>query len=143
VDGAEASGTDCSTIELLTVTVGRVRCGFPAKEVDAVHRAARPQPLPGAPPIVEGILNISGQIVPLLDLRRRLGLPFQPVRAHQHLVVLRGGQLEGPAPDARGVARLPDGLLLIYDPSRFLDAAEVHDVDAALEAFCSQGGDDA
>lgn len=149
-----------STIELLTATVGGVRCGFAATDVVAVHHAARPQLLPGAPPIVEGVLNIRGQIVPVLDLRRRLGLPYEPVRAHQHLVVLRDDQRqlavrvdraegvetsptdaidpvppEGESSMVRGVARRRDGLLVIYDPARFLGPAEAECFDAALASW--------
>jgi purine-binding chemotaxis protein CheW len=151
-----APGHATSTIHVLAVEVGGMRCGFVAEDVVGVHRAARPQPLPGAPLMVEGMLNVRGEIVPLLDLRRRLGLPAGPLRASHHLVVLRSGGLlavrvdraqailampadalreaprEGGDVPAHGVARLPDGLLLIYDPARFLSLAEADALDAAL-----------
>ena len=146
------------SIAVLAVSVGGLRCGFVAEDVVSVHPAARPQPLPGAPPIIEGILNIAGRIVPLLDLRRRLGLAPERLRARQHLVELRvqnqhvavrvdraeslattpGDAIsdvpaEGRAVIANGVIRLPDGLLVIYHPSRFLDPAEMDQIEAALE----------
>lgn len=158
----ETLQSDFAAIAVLAVTIGGLRCGFIAEDVVAVHPAARPQPLPGAPPIVEGILNIAGYIVPLLDLRRRLGLVPDRLRAHQHLVELQGRNrhvavrvdraesLEVTPGDAIdevpasgravmpcGVLRRPDGLLVVYDPARFLDPAEADQVEAALQTWPS------
>ncbi len=45
-------------------------------------------PLPGAPEIVEGVINVRGTIVPVFNLRARFGLPARPVDPSQHLVIL-------------------------------------------------------
>lgn len=47
-------------------------------EVDKVQEVIRAQPMTGVPlanPVVEGLINLRGQIVTALDLRRRLELP--------------------------------------------------------------------
>lgn len=50
---------------------------FYGVEIAAVREIIRMQsitPVPGAPPFVEGIINLRGQVIPVLDLRKRLGL---------------------------------------------------------------------
>ena len=47
-------------------------------EVERVQEVIRAQPMTGVPlanPVVEGLINLRGQIVTALDLRRRLELP--------------------------------------------------------------------
>ena len=48
-------------------------------------------PLPGAPAVVEGVVNVRGTVVPVLDLRARFGLPPRAVDPGQHLIILGGG----------------------------------------------------
>jgi purine-binding chemotaxis protein CheW len=57
--------------ELLIFEIGASRFGLPSADVREVLRAVTIVPLPGAPPIVEGLINVRGRIVPVLDIRRR------------------------------------------------------------------------
>jgi len=61
-------------------------------DVDAVQEVLRFQtmtPVPLAPPVVAGLINLRGQIVTALDLRRRLELPERPPDLLPTNVVLR------------------------------------------------------
>jgi purine-binding chemotaxis protein CheW len=49
--------------------------GVPVPLVQEVIRFQDMTPVPLAPPAVEGLINLRGQIVLAIDLRRRLGLP--------------------------------------------------------------------
>jgi len=48
--------------------------GVPVPQVQEVIRFHDMTPVPLAPPAVEGLINLRGQIVAAVDLRRRLGL---------------------------------------------------------------------
>jgi purine-binding chemotaxis protein CheW len=64
-----------------------------ALDIERVQEILLPPPLtrvPGAPPEVAGLLNLRGQIVPAIDLRRRLGLPEGQSPSDAPHVVLRG-----------------------------------------------------
>jgi purine-binding chemotaxis protein CheW len=134
-----------------------VRAGL----VREIQRAALPATLPGAPAIVSGLLNVRGELVPVVDLRARLRLPARPLRASDHLIFcrIRGRTLCFPVdraidlveidPDrVRGtetvvgggrrmadhVARLADGLMVIPDLAALLDADAELLLDRALSA---------
>jgi purine-binding chemotaxis protein CheW len=49
--------------------------GVPVPQVQEVIRFQPMTPVPLAPPAVEGLINLRGQIVLAIDLRRRLSLP--------------------------------------------------------------------
>jgi purine-binding chemotaxis protein CheW len=146
------------TVDIVVFEAGGQRYGLPAADVREVLRAAALTPLPVAPAVIEGVLNVRGVIVPVLDLRARFRLPPKDLEPGDHLIVatlgprvvaLRADQALGllrlPADhveDARrlvsgaeyvaGVARLEDGLLLIHDLRTFLSASEAATLDEAL-----------
>jgi len=52
--------------------------GVPVPQVQEVIRHQPMTPIPLAPGAVEGLINLRGQIVVAIDLRRRLGLENRP-----------------------------------------------------------------
>ena len=120
--------------------------GVDVLEVQEVLSAQRLTPVPLAPDVVEGQINLRGQIVPALELRRVLKLvPSAPgqdrfsvvARSPHGLVSLQVDEigdvmdLDGsgfePPPDnvdpairslLRGVYKLKDRLLLVLDTAR-------------------------
>jgi purine-binding chemotaxis protein CheW len=145
-------------LEVLVFEVGGRRYGLPAADVRELIRAVAVVPLPGAPPLVEGVINVRGRVVPVLDVRARLGLPAKPPEPADHLIVARAGERPvalrvdratdlvrlDPAgvEEARGlvpglgragwVARLADGVLLVHDLVAFLSQGEAARLDDAL-----------
>jgi len=149
---------DSRVAHLLAFTLDGRPLALFASAVTEVARAVSVSLLPKAPPIVEGVINYRGSVVPVLDIRRRFGQPPKPVELEQHLIVARaGGRLvairvdratdviaveaaaiesaAASAPGAEylaGIARLPDGLLVIHDLDTFLALDEGAQLDAAL-----------
>ena len=78
-------------VDILTFDLDGQRYGFPADSVVQVVQMVAISPLPGAPAIVEGVVNVRGAIVPVFDLRARFTLPPRPLDPGQHLVILRAG----------------------------------------------------
>lgn len=160
VRAAEAATADALVDLLLFLLDGRpfaVRLG----QVERVTAMAAFTPLPGAPPVVAGIINIGGRFLPVLDVRARLGLVPRFPRLADGLIVVRlaartvalwidhvEGTLHLPAaslvPADRvvpgggwfdAVTALPDGPVFIHDVDRFLSMTE----EAALDAALAQG----
>lgn len=135
------------------------RYGIPLADTREFLRVPSIVLLPKAPLIVEGIVNIRGTVVPVLDLRKRFRLPEKLPHPADHLVVAQAGSrlvalrvdrvlgIEDVDPkdieDATaitpraeyvaGVAKLPDGLVLIHDLRTFLADSEARDLDGALD----------
>src|SRR5436309_14010618 len=71
--------------EVLIFEVGSQRYGLPAAGVRELVRAVTVTPLPRAPAIVEGVIDLRGTIVPVLDIRARFRLPAKPPEPPHHL----------------------------------------------------------
>lgn len=150
-------GRAAAPTALLVVEVDGRRCGFSVEAVVELLRMVASTSLPKAPAHVDGVIDVHGTVVAVLDLRARLGLSRRPARPSDHLVLARlqdrtvalrvdrildlatvvPTTLEDalglpPQPHLRGVARLDDGLLLIHDIGAFLSADEAAVLDDAL-----------
>lgn len=141
---------------LCTFTLDGHCCGVAVERVQEVVPPQELTRVPLAPPAVRGLINLRGQIVTAIDLRRRLGLAETPPgRRSMNVVVSTGAEamsllvddvgevLEAdesqfePAPDPlrgpareliRGAYKLDDRLLLLLDVDRALDLTGVpHD----------------
>lgn len=63
--------------------------GLSITAVERVVNAVELTPLPGAPAAVLGAIDLAGNIVPVLDIRQRFGLPERDVRPSDQLVIAR------------------------------------------------------
>jgi purine-binding chemotaxis protein CheW len=144
---------------LLVFHVSGRQCALRLVEVERVVRAVEVAPLPKGPPVVLGVINVAGEICPVLSMRSRFGLEAETVEPRHQFVLARAGRrkvalvvdearavLELPtemifqAPEilpglesVKGIATLPDGLLVIHDLERFLSLDEASALDAAME----------
>lgn len=135
------------------------RYGLPLAATQRVLPMVAVSPLPSSPDVVLGAINFHGDVIPVLDVRCRLGLPsvdYGPAarlliaRAMRRIVALPVDEVSGVAevpaesvvaPDAvlpgigrvSGIAALADGLLLIHDLDTFLSIEEERQLAGALE----------
>jgi purine-binding chemotaxis protein CheW len=148
-------------LEVLIFELGGQRYGLPSAVVRELVRAVTIVSLPKAPAIVEGVIDVRGSVIPVLDIRERFGLPPKPLEHTDHFVVARAGasrlvairadraldlvrldaaQIEDVTASVRGVehvagvAKLPDGLVIIHDLETFLSSAEAAALAAAMTA---------
>ena len=146
------------TQRLLVFTLDGQRYGLPMERVERVLRAVEVTPLPGAPEVVMGMIDVQGRVIAAADPRRRLGLPERELQLGDQLVIarcarrtvaLRVDAVTGlidydqrelvPPRDivpgighVAGVVRTEDGLVLIQDLERFLSLDEERSLDEAL-----------
>ncbi len=143
---------------LVVVRLDRERYGVPIEHVHEIIRMQEVTRVPRAPGFVEGVINLRGQVIPVIDLRRRFGLPTAERDGACRIVVVEmNGARVGVVVDAvlevmripesatvppeeilaasqvaflRGVAKHGDGLILLLDLQRVL---EVHEQQALAE----------
>ncbi len=80
--------------QFCTFRLDHLTFGVGVDEVQEVIRAQQMTPVPRAPGVVEGLINLRGQIVTALDLRRRLELDPRPDGAEPMMVIVRAAQGE-------------------------------------------------
>lgn len=124
--------------------------------------------VPGALPFVEGVTNLRGKVVPVIDLRKRLALPASGEGKEMRIVVLEVGseyvglivdgvsevlripysQIEPPSsvvhgPDADyilGIAKLETKLVILLDADKLLSLDEKQAVSAAYDRQLEASG---
>jgi len=153
-------------VEVVVFEIGGQRYGLPAADVQELLRAVAVVPMPRAPAIVKGVINLRGRVVPVLDIRSRFGLPARDIEPADHLIVAHAGPRlvalhvdravdlvplnAADVEDARGlvpgtdyvswVARRDTDLILIHDLATFLSRAEAAALEEALSADGAKGG---
>jgi purine-binding chemotaxis protein CheW len=65
---------DSGDVQLATFVVGRFLFGIDVLRVQEVLRFQKMTRVPLAPPVIVGLINLRGQIVPAIDMRHRLCL---------------------------------------------------------------------
>ncbi len=131
-----------------TFVVHDLFLGVDVLKVQEVLRYQQMTPVPRADGVIEGLINLRGQIVTAFDMRRRLGLPGRPEGQTPMNVVVRnddgavsllvdeigdvievGGDDFEQAPETisraareviEGVYKLPDRLLLVLSAEKAL-----------------------
>jgi purine-binding chemotaxis protein CheW len=63
------------------------RYTLPLTHVERVVSAAYITPLPHAPPIISGVINIQGHILPVINLRKRFHLPERELELSDQFLV--------------------------------------------------------
>jgi purine-binding chemotaxis protein CheW len=147
-------------IDLLRFDVADRRGALFVKDVAEVVRAMTITPLPSSPRVFEGIIDLRGSILPVVNLRSRLGVAERDLAVTDRFIVARTSgrsialrvdkadevlsvaNMEideairslGASDMLTGAARLRDGVILIFDVDAFLTATELEELDAALAA---------
>ena len=149
-----------SSLRLVVFALDGQRYALHLAVVERIVRVVEMTPLPNAPDIVLGVVNIQGSIIPVVNVRRRFRLrdleddPAQRLilaRTSRRSVALVVDSAEGVIEPHRddvtgaekilpgleyveGVVKLQDGLLLIHDLDRFLSLDEEKELERILAA---------
>lgn len=162
----EEDRNEAASVDTMQFVLDAARYALRIDHVREVVRAASIARLPSAPPVIEGVLDVRGALIPALDLRQRFGHAPKVLWPDQYFIVAQAGAravalrvdaapllLEIPD-DAiddpqsvtsvvggyiAGVARLPDGVVLIHDPATFLSQSEAESLEQAM-AKARDGG---
>jgi purine-binding chemotaxis protein CheW len=99
----------------LRLGIGAENYALPVDRVLEVAELGDVTPLPGSPPVVMGVCNLRGQVVPVMDLAKVLDLPQG--RAERIVVVELGELRAGLAVDAVvDVGELPEASEQVDSP---------------------------
>ena len=82
--------------ELVAFRIGEARYAIDIQSVREIRGWSPATPLPNAQPFMQGVVNLRGIVLPVMDLGRRLGgPPSEPSARHAVIVIEQGGRLVG------------------------------------------------
>lgn len=146
--GTEGNGL----LQLVTFGIDHEEFGVEILKVQEIIRSVDITRVPKAPDFVEGVINLRGHVIPIIDMRKRFGLPpREPDHRTRIIVVEITGRIVGfmvdsvsevlripsatvePPPDMiagvdsrylNGVGKLADRLLILIDLEKVLSNTE-------------------
>ena len=144
---------DSSLIQLVTFKIGEEEFGVDILKVQEIIRMMPITKVPNAPPFVEGVLNLRGKVIPVIDMRKRFGLRAAERDSRTRIKVMDlQGQVVGFVVDAvsqvlrikestvepppavvagigaeymKGVGKLEDRLLILLDLDKLLNPQDL------------------
>jgi purine-binding chemotaxis protein CheW len=154
--GSSIAGT---TAQLVVFMMDEQRYALRLEAVRRVVRSVEITPLPKAPEIVLGMINVQGWIVPVVNVRKRFRLPEREVELSDQFIIARlSRRMVALVVDAvsdvvpctesqivasekilpglehvEGVLKLSDGMILVHDLDRFLSLDEEQALEEAMQ----------
>ena len=144
---------DAELQQLVTFSIGEEEFGVDILKVQEIIRTMEITRVPRAPEFVEGVINLRGKVIPIIDLRMRFGLTSREHDKHTRIIVIEinnmvvgfvvdsvsevlripANTIEPPPPVVSGleseyisgVGKLADRLLILLDLDRLLSTEEV------------------
>jgi purine-binding chemotaxis protein CheW len=139
-------------LQLVSFKLREEEFGVDILQVQEIIRMQEITNVPNAPSFVEGVINLRGRVIPILDLRKRFGLEAKEHSKTTRIIVVMIGQVtvglivdevsevlrlpedtvEPPPPIVagiesdyiKGVGKLEDRLLILLDLNKILSGEE-------------------
>lgn len=111
-DSFESSGekipSSMSVLQLVTFKLGGEEYAIDILKVQEIIRMVEITSIPSAPEYVEGVINLRGKVIPVINLRKKFGLPVKSVDTQFRIMVVNVGVKIGIIVDSVSeVLRLP------------------------------------
>jgi purine-binding chemotaxis protein CheW len=105
---SNASDVD-ALLQLVSFSIGDGEFGVDILKVREINRMVEFTRIPNAPDYVDGVINLRGKVIPIVDLRCRLGIERKDHDKHTRIIVAElSGRVVGFVVDAvKEVLRIP------------------------------------
>ena len=96
-------------LQLVSFSIGDEEFGVDILRVQEINRMLDVTRVPNAPEYVDGVINLRGKVIPIVDLRQRFGMERREHDKNTRIIVVElSGQVLGFVVDAvREVLRIP------------------------------------
>ena len=161
-DARGAATSDAELLQLVSFVVGNEEFAVPILAVQEINRMMQITAVPQSPPFVEGVINLRGKIIPVIDLRKRFGMPPAEDSSDARIIVVEVAQrvigftvdrvnevlriaadIVDPAPQMvvgvdsefiQGVGKLEDRLLILLSLEKLFHDQDMVAIDAVEPA---------
>ncbi len=147
---------DGAILQLVTFKLGTEEFGVDILKVQEINKMMNITRIPNAPAFIEGVINLRGKIIPIVDLRKRLGFREQPYDKSTRIIVVEleglvlgfivdsevlripGNTIEPPpsmvagieSEYIEGVGKLDDRLLILLELKKIFSSPERKDIES-------------
>ncbi len=149
-------------LQLVSFEVGNEEYAVPILSVQEINRMMQITRVPQSPEFVEGVINLRGKIIPVVDLRKRFGLTELENSDDVRIIVVEvvnrvigftvdrvnevlriNSSIVEPPPSmvcgidtdyVQGVGKLDDRLLILLHLEKLFSAAEIAEIDQGVKA---------
>lgn len=150
-DVMKSSGSDV-ILQLVTFTLGSEEYAVDILKVQEINRMKEITRVPNSPPYVEGVINLRGKVIPVVNLRKKFGLAEKESDEQSRIMIMdiQGitmglvvdsvsevlrvpSDIVEPTPPMasdistefiKGIAKLEDRLIILLDMDRLLGKTE-------------------
>ncbi len=157
----EQGGALSEQLQLVSFHIGDEEFAVDILNIQGINRMVEVTKVPNAPDYVEGIINLRGRVIPIIDLRKRLGLQEKEYDKDTRFIVveltnkvigfivdsvnevlrINSSITEPPPPVVAGVdsefitavGKLEDRLLILLDIERVLSSTEQKELSRLVE----------
>ncbi|MCL1985384.1 MAG: chemotaxis protein CheW [Betaproteobacteria bacterium] len=155
-DPSELGHKDAELLQLVTFNIAEEEFGVDILSVQEIIRLMQITTVPRAPACIEGVINLRGKVIPVIDMRKRFNLPAVERDNRTRIIVMEfGAKIVGflvdavsevlripantvePAPAVvsgvgseyiKGVGKLDDRLLILLDLDSLLEGMDISSV---------------
>ena len=79
--------------QLVILSIDEHQYALQLCDIERIVRMVEITPLPKAPEIVMGVINVQGRIIPAVNIRSRFGLPLREIDMNDQLIIAHGSKL--------------------------------------------------
>jgi len=148
-------------LQLVSFNIGEEEFGVDILRVQEINRMTHVTRVPNTPEYVVGVINLRGKVIPIIDLRLRLGLPKKAYEKDTRIVVveidnkvigfivdsvnevirINKNIAEPPPPMVSGIdsdfitaiGKLQDRLLILLDLHRVITIESIKNIEELVE----------
>jgi len=152
----ELGHRDAGLLQLVTFNIAEEEFGVDILSVQEIIRLMQITNVPRAPACIEGVINLRGKVIPVIDMRKRFNMPAIERDSRTRIIVMEfGAKIVGFLVDAvsevlripadtveeapavvsgvgseyiKGVGKLDDRLLILLDLDSLLEGTDLSSV---------------
>ena len=156
VENVVLKNTADEVVQLVSFNIGEEEFGVDILKVQEINRMVEITRVPNSPDYVEGVINLRGKVIPIIHMRKRLGMPAKPLDKDTRIIVVEidkkvigfivdsvnevlriNKSITEPPPSMvagidsdfiTSIAKLEDRLLILLDLEKILTKSEVDEI---------------
>jgi len=156
VENVVLKNTADEVVQLVSFNIGEEEFGVDILKVQEINRMVEITRVPNSPDYVEGVINLRGKVIPIIYMRKRLGMPAKPLDKDTRIIVVEidkkvigfivdsvnevlriNKSITEPPPSMvagidsdfiTSIAKLEDRLLILLDLEKILTKSEVDEI---------------